>query len=149
MTEISGAVAGLHQLNPNSRTLDLLGDFSADVFAKLVSVFNGGTETFPDSEYTSITAILTSLKVGILSFPYWLFDHGSVFGRWNQVSQPQPKIAQLQIDPSSLAEVISRIPRFFRLRTESRQYSCPVLALGLSPLLALFRDNGGISVLLR
>jgi hypothetical protein len=82
MTEISGAVAELHQLNPKSRTFNLVGDFSADLFARLVSVFDSGTETFSDSEYNSIIAILISLTVGVPSFPYWLLVM-SVLGRWN------------------------------------------------------------------
>jgi hypothetical protein len=132
ISDISIAVSTLLAQAPDTRTFDLVGDFSTEVLTKLVSVLNGGTEIFLNSEYTILTAILSSLKVTPGSFPGWLLFRGGPRASMSQ----GPEQIQIQIDPSTLGQAINSMPRLFGIRTNSHLYNCPTFTLGFSPLLS-------------
>jgi hypothetical protein len=124
----------------------MVGDFSVDVMAKFISVLNGGSEIFTHSEYKGLKAILASLQVFFPSFPSWLFPRDTIDWYPTLSPGPKPKTAQLQLNPSTLSDFITSMPRAFRIRTKSHEYHCPIFALGLSPFIIICSRKWRIAV---
>jgi hypothetical protein len=135
---LSPEIAHLRTADPGLQEFDLRQDISDSIMARLVSVFNGGSELFVKSEYAALRMITSLLRIGSMSLPIFLTssDYSPVIPY-----QQGPKCCHFRIAQFPLGVYVGRLPRTFLIRARSTTYSVPMISLGLSEVLNEHRNE--------